>query len=208
LRILKTSLKSPLNLRVSVYGWSGHYNRCIVHTLANVYTVDMLGMGPYKPRTGHIGQCMNHALVILAGPAVYCIRGRDVLYTKQGMGVARISRRGVCLSSLSSPPLAALPSPSLEVGRLNPASGSGGGKLPWQGQLPVSLSHGQLVTRSCHHTVNSSHTCLIIQSVRHKRAHNKVTSRKIFYLHAGQQPETVLSADGIIMASERTTGPR
>jgi len=34
--------------------------------------------------------------------------------------------------------------------------------------------------------VNSSHTCLVTQSTRYNRAHNKDTSRKFFYLHAGQ----------------------
>jgi len=34
---------------------------------------DWLGSGPYKPRTshtGHTGQCMNHALAIMAAPAL------------------------------------------------------------------------------------------------------------------------------------------
>ena len=49
----------------------------------------------------------------------------------------------------------------------------------------------QLVTRSCRHKVNSSpvnssHTCLVTQSTRHKRAHNKSASRNFFYLHSGQ----------------------
>jgi len=34
--------------------------------------------GPYKPRTGRTGQCVNHAPAILAAPAVYCIRGRII----------------------------------------------------------------------------------------------------------------------------------
>ena len=59
----------------------------------------------------------------------------------------------------------------------------------------------QLVTRSCRHTVNSSHTRLITQSTRHKRAHNKTTSTSRNYLHAVRRhPETVLNTDGIITA--------
>jgi len=46
----------------------------------------------------------------------------------------------------------------------------------------------QLITWSCRHTVNSSpvnssHTRLVTQSTRHKRAHNKATSCIIFQLH-------------------------
>jgi len=33
-------------------------------------------VGPYKPRTGHTGQCMNYAPAILAAPAVYCTHSR------------------------------------------------------------------------------------------------------------------------------------
>ena len=39
--------------------------------------------------------------------------------------------------------------------------------------------------QSTRHTVNSSHTRLVTQLTRHKRAHNKATSRN-FYVHAGQ----------------------
>jgi len=57
--------------------------------------------------------------------------------------------------------------------------------------LALHKATSQLVTRSCRHTVNSSlvnssHKHLVTQSTRHKRAHNKVTSRNFFYLHAGQ----------------------
>jgi len=49
----------------------------------------------------------------------------------------------------------------------------------------LTTSHGHLVTRSCRHTVNSSpvnlsHTRLVTQSTRRKRAHNKATSRNFF----------------------------
>ena len=51
--------------------------------------------------------------------------------------------------------------------------------------------------------VNSSHTRLITQSTRHKRAHNKTTSTSRNYLHAVRRhPETVLmlNNDGVITA--------
>jgi len=49
--------------------------------------------------------------------------------------------------------------------------------------------------------VNSSHTRFIIQSTRHKQAHNKTTSTSRNYLHAVRRhPETVLNMDGIITA--------
>jgi len=50
------------------------------------------------------------------------------------------------------------------------------------------MSHGQLVTS---HLVTHTHTHLITQSTRHKRAHNKTTSTS---LHAVRRhPETVLN---------------
>jgi len=46
-----------------------------------------------------------------------------------------------------------------------------------------------------------THTRLIIQSTRHKRAHNKTTSTSRNYLHAVRRHrETVLNTDGVITA--------
>jgi len=75
--------------------------------------------------------------------------------------------------------------------------------LSW---LPVNSSHGNLVTWSCRHMVNSSpvnssQKHLITQSTRHKRAHNKTASTSRNYLHAvslRRHPETVLNTDGVI----------
>ena len=51
---------------------------------------------------------------------------------------------------------------------------------------------------TCH---THTHTRLITQSTRHKRAHNKTTSTSRNYLHAARRhPETVLNRDGVITA--------
>jgi len=51
----------------------------------------------------------------------------------------------------------------------------------WGANWPGSIkARYQLVTRSCRHMVNSSHTRLVTQSTHHKRAHNKATSRNFF----------------------------
>ena len=60
----------------------------------------------------------------------------------------------------------------------------------------VMSSHGQLVTSQL-----VTHTRLITQSTRHKRAHNKTISTSRNCLPAiRRHPETVLNTDGIITA--------
>jgi len=62
----------------------------------------------------------------------------------------------------------------------------------------VISSHGHVVTRSTSHR-STRHMCLITQSTRHKRAHNKTTSTSRNYLHVVRRhPETVLN--GVITA--------
>jgi len=75
-------------------------------------------------------------------------------------------------------------------------------------RLPVDSSHGHLVTRSCHHTVNSSpinssHTRLVTQSTRHKRADTKPPV--VIFLSARRSGKTVFNTDGVITASEHTS---
>ena len=63
--------------------------------------------------------------------------------------------------------------------------------VTWSSRHRVMSSHGQLVTSQL-----VTHTRLITQSTRHKRAHNKTTS---ISLHAVRRhPETVLNTDGVI----------
>jgi len=147
--------------------------------------------GPYKAHISRTGQCMNHALAIWAVPAynmhrvlvvwiivanfylcsplgmLSCYTILEVWAVRWLMHVCRGSRLGWCVLFISI----------LDGYRST--------------RHMVMSSHGQLVTLSCHHMVNSSpvnssHTRLITQSARDKRAHNKATSCKIFYLHASQ----------------------
>ena len=46
--------------------------------------------GPYKPRTG---QCVNHALAILAAPAVYCMHGRIIDRARNRQTVQNVSEK-------------------------------------------------------------------------------------------------------------------
>ena len=49
--------------------------------------------GPYKPRTSRTGQCMNHALAILAAPAVYCIHGRIIHQARSRQTVQNVNEK-------------------------------------------------------------------------------------------------------------------
>jgi len=46
--------------------------------------------GPYKQRTGHTGQCMNHAPAILAAPAVYRIHCRIIRQARGRQAVQNV----------------------------------------------------------------------------------------------------------------------
>ena len=81
-------VRRSANPHFTVYTGAG-----VKHLNVHVHLVTTQLKGPYKPRTGRTGQCMNHAPAILAAPAVYCIHGRIIHQARGRQTVQNVPKK-------------------------------------------------------------------------------------------------------------------